>query len=103
MIRFHSFYPWHTGNDYKYFMKDGDEEILKDVHLLNNYDLYSKVDDVNINQSTKEYYSKLLDDFFKGFSLSYAFKRCGGLLSFSFKKTDSFVVVLKSLIGVLYE
>ena len=27
-IRFHSCYPWHTGNDYKFLESDKDKEIL---------------------------------------------------------------------------
>jgi len=65
MIRFHSFYPWHTSNEYKYFMKDGDEKILEDVLLLNHFDLYSKEDvDFVLTDEIKEYYSKLLDHYF---------------------------------------
>ena len=29
MIRFHSFYPWHAGNDYQYLTNDKDKEMLK--------------------------------------------------------------------------
>ena len=31
-IRYHSFYPWHTGGDYTYFESPKDKEILKWVH-----------------------------------------------------------------------
>jgi inositol oxygenase len=46
MIRFHSFYPWHTGGAYREFMKDGDEALLQAVKDFNPYDLYSKSDEV---------------------------------------------------------
>lgn len=28
MIRFHSFYPWHAGGDYKYFESDEDKNMM---------------------------------------------------------------------------
>lgn len=48
MIRYHSFYPWHSGGAYMEFMdKDGhDEKMLEAVRAFNPYDLYSKSDDV---------------------------------------------------------
>ena len=65
MIRFHSFYPWHTEGEYQQFMKDGDEIIKEDVLIFNTFDLYSKEDDINITESTKKYYDILLDEYFK--------------------------------------
>ena len=46
---------------------------------------------------------KLLDVFFKEISLSYTFIKKDVGVGFSFKKTDAFVLNLKSLFGVLYE
>lgn len=66
VIRYHSFYPWHTYNEYKQFMNENDYQVLKDVNEFNQFDLYSKEDDVNISDSTKEYYDKLLDEYFFG-------------------------------------
>lgn len=67
MIRFHSFYPWHTGGSYGHFMKEDDKDLLSDVLLLNNYDLYSK-EDVNfeLTDEIKIYYDNLLDKYFPG-------------------------------------
>jgi len=45
VIRFHSFYPWHTGGSYREFMKPEDNEILQNVIDFNKYDLYSKTDE----------------------------------------------------------
>ena len=28
-VRFHSFYPWHTGGDYDYLCNDKDREMMK--------------------------------------------------------------------------
>lgn len=64
IIRFHSFYPWHTGKDYHYFMNDKDNQILKDVLNFNKYDLYSKNDDTYISPDVKKYYTNLLKTFF---------------------------------------
>ena len=64
IIRFHSFYPWHTANDYHYFMNETDKELLEDVLKFNQYDLYSKNDSTNISEETKKYYDDLLKEFF---------------------------------------
>ncbi|MEO2084262.1 MAG: inositol oxygenase family protein, partial [Marinoscillum sp.] len=64
IIRFHSFYPWHTGKDYHYFMNDKDNQILKDVLNFNKYDLYSKNDNTDISPDVKKYYTNLLKTFF---------------------------------------
>lgn len=66
VIRYHSFYPWHTYNEYKHFMTKDDEEILKNVNEFNRFDLYSKEDDIIISNNIKEYYDKLLDEYFEG-------------------------------------
>lgn len=64
IIRFHSFYPWHTGNDYHQFMNESDKNILQDVLHFNQFDLYSKEDDTEINDSVKQYYNDLLKEYF---------------------------------------
>jgi inositol oxygenase len=64
VIRFHSFYPWHTNGEYKEFLCEKDSEILKNVKKFNEFDLYSKEDSVEITEKTKEYYKELLDDYF---------------------------------------
>ena len=66
VIRYHSFYPWHTEGEYHQFMNKKDEEILKDVLEFNNFDLYSKEDDTEITKEVKEYYDNLLDEYFEG-------------------------------------
>lgn len=64
MIRYHSFYPWHTEGEYNRFMIDSDENIKADVLMFNTFDLYSKEDDININDDIKKYYDELLDEYF---------------------------------------
>ena len=66
IIRYHSFYPWHTGNDYYHFMNEKDKIILKDVLMFNEFDLYSKEDDTEITDEVKKYYDNLLDEYFQG-------------------------------------
>ncbi|RDW87711.1 putative inositol oxygenase [Coleophoma crateriformis] len=64
MIRYHSFYPWHTGNAYREFMDEHDEKMLEAVRAFNPYDLYSKSDDVPSIEELKPYYLELIDEFF---------------------------------------
>ena len=66
VIRYHSFYPWHSYGEYKEFMNDKDYIVLKDVLEFNSFDLYSKTDNILISNKTKEYYDKLLDEYFIG-------------------------------------
>ena len=65
IIRFHSFYPWHTGGDYQQFEKESDAEIKDDVLLFNQFDLYSKQDgDFILTDEIKQYYDVLLQEYF---------------------------------------
>ncbi|KAK2802221.1 hypothetical protein FQN51_004904 [Onygenales sp. PD_10] len=64
MIRYHSFYPWHTGGAYRHLMNEEDHEMLKAVQAFNPYDLYSKTDDVPNIEELKPYYLGLIDEFF---------------------------------------
>jgi inositol oxygenase len=45
MIRFHSFYPWHSAGAYRWMMDEHDEKLLEAVKAFNPYDLYSKSDE----------------------------------------------------------
>lgn len=45
MIRYHSFYPWHSGGAYRELMNIHDHAMLAAVKAFNPYDLYSKSDD----------------------------------------------------------
>ena len=65
IIRYHSFYPWHTGGNYYCFMKEKDKGILKDVNNFNQFDLYSKEEkDFQITDEMKQYYANLLNEYF---------------------------------------
>lgn len=64
MIRYHSFYPWHSEGAYKYLMSEKDHEMLKCVQAFNPYDLYSKTDTKCDIETLKPYYLELIDEFF---------------------------------------
>ena len=65
IIRYHSLYPWHTGNAYRELMSEKDSEILESVLDFNQFDLYSKEDtDFILTDEIKEYYGKLIDKYF---------------------------------------
>jgi inositol oxygenase len=66
VIRYHSFYPWHTSDEYKFFMSEKDNETLKNVKCFNRFDLYSKEDtDFILTKDISAYYDKLIDEYFK--------------------------------------
>eukprot|EP00656_Telonema_subtile_P055633 TRINITY_DN8670_c0_g1_i1.p1 TRINITY_DN8670_c0_g1~~TRINITY_DN8670_c0_g1_i1.p1 ORF type:complete len:284 (+),score=98.50 TRINITY_DN8670_c0_g1_i1:294-1145(+) len=61
MIRFHSFYPWHTGLAYEHLCSHHDLAVVKPWVLeFNKFDLYSKGDDVPEVQAVWPYYKQLL-------------------------------------------
>lgn len=64
MIRYHSFYPWHSEGAYSWAMNAKDEEMLKAVKAFNPYDLYSKSDEVPKVEDLKDYYMDLIDEYF---------------------------------------
>ncbi|CAG9559009.1 unnamed protein product [Danaus chrysippus] len=66
MIRYHSFYPWHAGGDYSYFMKEGDEKIKEAVLKFNQYDLYTKSAEVPDIEALWPYYEKLIEKYLPG-------------------------------------
>lgn len=68
IIRFHSFYPLHTYNSYKYFLEDQDNNIIKNTQIFNRYDLYTKKDSVPEREKLKEYYKKLINKYFEPMS-----------------------------------
>ncbi|KAK2765194.1 hypothetical protein FQN54_008893 [Arachnomyces sp. PD_36] len=64
MIRYHSFYPWHSCGAYMDLMDDHDRRMLEAVRAFNPYDLYSKSDDIPKVEDLKPYYLELIDEFF---------------------------------------
>jgi inositol oxygenase len=64
MIRYHSFYPWHKEGAYQELLDDHDREMFKWVKEFNQFDLYSKADEVPDVQKLKPYYQKLISKYF---------------------------------------
>ena len=65
IIRYHSFYPWHSNGEYSQFMNEKDHVTLKNVMLFNEFDLYSKEEkDFQVTDKMKEYYNQLLNEYF---------------------------------------
>ncbi|KAF2808885.1 DUF706-domain-containing protein [Mytilinidion resinicola] len=63
MIRYHSFYPWHSQDAYRWMMNEKDEKMLEAVRAFNPYDLYSKSDEVPKAEVLKPYYMELIKEF----------------------------------------
>lgn len=59
IIRFHSFYPWHTSGAYMELMDEHDVKMLEAVRAFNPYDLYSKSDDVPKIEDLKVFHTLL--------------------------------------------
>lgn len=66
MIRFHSFYPWHTEKDYTYLCDKTDMEMLPWVLEFNKYDLYTKSTKTPDIPALKAYYQSLIDKYIPG-------------------------------------
>jgi len=66
IIRYHSFYPWHTSRDYTHFEAPGDEKIMKWVNTFNRYDLYTKSANVPNIDELWPYYQTLIDKYCPG-------------------------------------
>ncbi|XP_078534001.1 inositol oxygenase-like isoform X2 [Lissotriton helveticus] len=62
MIRFHSFYPWHTGGDYMHLCDKKDLRMLPWV----KFDLYTKTEDMPDVESLRPYYQSLIDKYCPG-------------------------------------
>lgn len=56
MIRYHSFYPWHTGASYSALLSAKDEEYLNWIRDFNKYDLYTKCNKTYDLEEIKAYY-----------------------------------------------
>lgn len=66
IIRHHSFYACHTDGEYGWLLNAHDIEMLKWVKLFNQYDLYSKAEEVPDVIALKPYYKELIEEFFPG-------------------------------------
>jgi len=63
MLRFHSFYPWHSHGAYKHLENDKDRAMLEWVKKFNPYDLYSKGHTKPDLKQLKPYYDDLFAEF----------------------------------------
>ncbi|MCG2462443.1 inositol oxygenase [Flavobacteriaceae bacterium F89] len=59
MIRYHSFYPWHTGGSYNELLNEKDRQYLEWVRDFNKYDLYTKSSKTYDLQEIKDYYQPI--------------------------------------------
>lgn len=63
IIRYHSYYSWHTENSYSYLINNDDKETLFWVKCFNDHDLYTKSDVIYNNTERKQlwesYYKNL--------------------------------------------
>lgn len=66
MIRFHSFYPWHSGGDYYHLCSKHDLAMLPWVREFNRFDLYSKTPDLPDVPTLIPYYQSLIDKYMPG-------------------------------------
>jgi inositol oxygenase len=64
MIRYHSFYPWHTEGAYRHLTSEKDREMLRWVRVFNPYDLYSKAAVRPDAAALRPYYRDLIAEFF---------------------------------------
>ena len=60
VVRYHSFYAWHTGGGYGHLLDDHDRENLRWVREFNKFDLYTKGDSVPDVEALKPYYQGLI-------------------------------------------
>jgi len=66
MIRYHSFYPWHSGGDYMHLCNKRDLDMMPWVLEFNKYDLYTKSSDLPDIEALKPYYQSLIDKYIPG-------------------------------------
>lgn len=66
MVRYHSFYPWHSGGDYYHLCSEEDFKSLEWVQKFNQFDLYSKSDSLPDIPALTSYYQGLIDKYCPG-------------------------------------
>ncbi|XP_064174617.1 inositol oxygenase [Anguilla rostrata] len=66
MIRFHSFYPWHSHGDYTHLCNEKDLRMLPWVTEFNKFDLYTKNPELPDVEKLKPYYQSLIDKYCPG-------------------------------------
>ena len=63
MIRYHSFYPWHTGGSYMNIMAEEEKPYLNWVKDFNQYDLYTKRPKTYTLEDIKGYYLPIIEKY----------------------------------------
>ena len=63
MLRFHSFYAWHSHGAYRHLQNEKDKAMLEWVKKFNPYDLYSKGHSKPDLKQLKPYYNDLFAEF----------------------------------------
>ncbi len=63
MIRYHSFYPWHTGGSYTKLLNEKDQRYLEIIRDFNKYDLYTKSSKTYDLEEIKKYYRPIADKY----------------------------------------
>jgi inositol oxygenase len=63
MIRYHSFYPWHTEGSYEKITNKRDDQYKEWIKDFNQYDLYSKSNKIYQLDDLKQYYKPLADQY----------------------------------------
>ena len=64
IARYHSLYVYHDKGEYMQFQSEKDIKLLPSLKKFNQYDLYSKCDEIIDIVQCKEYYLSLIKKFF---------------------------------------
>ncbi len=63
MIRYHSFYPWHSGGSYSELLNRKDQHYLKLIRDFNKYDLYTKSQKIYNLEDVRAYYQPIAEKY----------------------------------------
>ncbi|SFW73472.1 inositol oxygenase [Sinomicrobium oceani] len=63
MIRYHSFYPWHSGGSYTELLDENDRKYKEWVKDFNQYDLYTKSNTIYDLEDIKDYYLPIAEKY----------------------------------------
>ncbi|MGB5667874.1 MAG: inositol oxygenase family protein [Maribacter sp.] len=63
MIRYHSFYPWHTGGSYSGLLSKKDKQYLEWILDFNKYDLYTKSQKIYDLEDVRDYYQPIAEKY----------------------------------------
>ncbi len=63
MIRYHSFYPWHTGGSYTDLLNKKDQAYLETIRDFNRYDLYTKSQKIYELEDVRAYYQPIAEKY----------------------------------------